>query len=188
MPFITEEIYQSLPHDSDSIMISPFPKFEENLNFKSEAEDIERIITVIKAIRARRSEMNVAPSRKCKLYIVTKYQDTFKKADMFLKRLAYASETEITNKYDSENSVSIVTDSATVFIPLADMIDFDKERARLSSEIQKTDGEIERIEKKLSNEGFVSKAPKNVIDAEREKLRKYQSTKDALVAALEKLN
>ena len=187
MPFITEEIYQALPHAEESIVISAFPKYDESLVFKSEREDVERIIGCIVAIRARRSEMNVPPSKKAKLFVVTKYADTFEKTAKILEKLASASEVVITDSYDSDDAVAIATDAGTVYIPLAEVIDFEKERARLTAETKKNDAEIERIEKKLSNEGFVSKAPAAVIEGERAKLQKYLETREALAAALSKL-
>ena len=187
MPFITEEIYQSLPHKDESIMISEFPKYCEELNFTKEAEEFECIINAIKAIRARRAEMNVVPSRKCNLYIITDRRNIFADATVFFKRLASASDVEFVTEYADDNAVSIVTDSATVFIPLSDMIDFDKERIRIGEEIKKNDAEIDRLAKKLSNESFVSKAPATVVEAERVKLEKYRATAKALSDALAKL-
>ena len=187
MPFITEEIYQSLPHKDESIMVSEFPKYCEELNFTKEAEEFECIINAIKAIRARRAEMNVVPSRKCNLYIITDRRNIFADATVFFKRLASASDVEFVTEYADDNAVSIVTDSATVFIPLSDMIDFDKERIRIGEEIKKNDAEIDRLAKKLSNESFVSKAPATVVEAERVKLEKYRATAKALSDALAKL-
>ena len=188
MPFITEEIYQALPHLDESIMISEYPKADEGMNYSSEEENVDRIITCITAIRARRAEMNVPPSKKAKLYVVTKYEDTFKATSKILEKLASASEVIITDKYESDDAVMIATDAGSMYIPLAEVIDFEKERARLTAEMKKNDAEIERIEKKLSNEGFVSKAPAQVIEGERAKLKKYLETKDALTVALAKLN
>ena len=187
MPFITEEIYQAIPHKDESIVISEFPKYDEGLVFKAEALDVERIIGCIVAIRARRSEMNVPPSKKAKLFIVTKYSDTFTKTAKILEKLASASEVALVDSYESDDAVAIATDAGTVYIPLAEVIDFEKERARLIAETKKNDAEIERIEKKLSNEGFVSKAPAAVIDGEKAKLKKYLETRDSLAAALKKL-
>ncbi len=187
MPFITEEIYQSLPHSDESIMISEFPKYNESLNFPEDEAKMERIITAIKAIRARRAEMNVPPSKKAKVYAVTKYADIFADAGVFFEKLAGASELIITDAYEDENAVNIITEAATFYIPMSDVIDFDKERARLSAEMTKNDAEIERIEKKLSNENFVAKAPAAVIDGEKAKLEKYKATKEALLAAIAKL-
>ncbi len=187
MPFITEEIYQAIPHSDESIMISAFPTFDPARVYRSEEEDVERIIACITAIRARRAEMNVPPSKKAKLYVVTKYENTFRNAEKILLKLASASEVILTESYDSDDAVMIATEAGSVFIPLAEVIDFEKERARLTAEMKKNDGEIERIEKKLSNEGFVAKAPAAVIEGERAKLAKYLEVRESLTAALAKL-
>lgn len=193
MPFITEEIYQSLPHECESIMISEYPKASDSLCFPAEASEMSRIIDAIKAIRTRRSEMNVAPSRRAKVYIVTKYMSTFNsQTSVFFTRLASASDVIISESLDSgeicaDNCVQIITDSCTVYLPLSDIIDFEKEKARLEGERTKLLGEIDRLEKKLSNQGFVSKAPAAVIDGERAKLAKYRENLDGVLAALSKL-
>ncbi len=192
MPFITEEIYQSLPHDTESIMISEYPGFDQGLVFSSDAESMTRVITAIKAIRARRNEMNVVPSRKAKVYIATKYTDAFNESTkVFFARLASASDVEIAESFEgaisADDAVQIITDSATILLPLSDIIDTEKEIARLESEQKKLIGEIERIEKKLSNEGFVAKAPDAVVDGEKAKLAKYRENLDGVLAALAKL-
>ena len=187
MPFITEEIYQSLPHTDSSIMISAFPVYDESLNFPEEESNLEKIITAIKAIRARRAEMNIPLSKKAKLYVVTKYASLFESSAIFFEKLAGVSELAVTDGYSDENAVNIVTDAATFYIPMADVIDFDKERARLKAEIEKNNGEIDRLVKKLANENFTSKAPEAIINAEKAKLAKYEATKEALEAALAKL-
>ncbi len=193
MPFITEEIYQSMPHDCESIMISDYPKACDCLAFPADAEKMTKIIDAIKAIRARRSEMNVPPSKKAKVYIATKYGEIFGSAEAFFSRLASASELIVAEQFadtevSADTAVQIITDSATIYLPLSDIIDFEKEKARLAAEEKKLVGEIERIEKKLSNEGFVSKAPAAVIDGERAKLAKYRENLDGILAAIEKLN
>lgn len=194
MPFITEEIYQSMPHDCESIMISEYPKADSALEFPDDAERMSKIIDAIKAIRARRSEMNVAPSRKAKVFVETRYSDVFGGAsEAFFARLASASELIVSEKFDenevsADASVQIITDSATIYLPLSDIIDFEKERARLNEERKKLNGEIERIEKKLSNEGFVAKAPAAVVDGERLKLAKYRENLDGILTAIAKLN
>ena len=192
MPFITEEIYQSLPHDCESIMISEYPKYDERLVFAEDAERMSRVITVIKAIRARRNEMNVPPSRKAKVYIATKYSDAFNdRSKVFFVRLASASEVEIAESFEgvinADDAVQIITDSATVFLPLSDIVDTQKELARLEGEQKRLIGEIERLEKKLSNEGFVAKAPAAVVDGEKAKLQKYRENLDGVLSALAKL-
>ena len=187
MPFITEEIYQAIPHTCESIMISQYPTFNAELNYAAAEADVERIISCITAIRTRRAEMNVPPSKKAKLYVVTKYEDTFKNAAKILEKLASASEVIITDGYESDDAVMIATDAGRLYIPLAEVIDFEKERARLTAEMKKNDGEIERIEKKLANEGFVAKAPAAVIEGEKAKLQKYLEVKESLTIALSKL-
>ena len=187
MPFITEEIYQSLPHTDESIMISAYPVYDKTLDFSEEEDDVDRIITCITQVRARRAEMNVPPSKKAKLFVVTKYEDTFRATAKILEKLASASEVILTDKYESDDAVMIATDAGSLYIPLAEVIDFEKERARLTAEMKKNDGEIERLEKKLSNEGFVAKAPAAVIEGERAKLKKYLETRESLTIALAKL-
>ena len=195
MPFITEEIYQALPHagDAESIMISTYPKFDAALDFETDAAHTEKLITVIKAIRARRTEMNVPPSRKAKVYLETKYADSFTEATFpFFVRLASASEVEVSADFagaiSADNAAQIVTEAATVYLPLSELIDTEKERARLQKELEKTQGEIKRLDGKLSNAGFVAKAPANVVEAERAKLETYKETLAAIEAALAKLN
>ena len=193
MPFITEEIYQSLPHDSESIMITEYPTVQASLDFSNEAVSMERVIAAIRAIRARRNEMNVPPSRKAKIYIETRYADSFGAAtEAFFKRLASASEIAVAEQFDGnalsvDDTVQIVTDSATIYLPLSDLIDLEKEKARLSAELARLDGEIERANKKLSNESFTAKAPAAVVEGERAKLAKYIENRDGVAAALAKL-
>ena len=131
--------------------------------------------------------MNVPPSKRAKLYVVTKYQDSFCRAEKMLVKLASASEVLIVDEYSGDDAVMIATDAGSMYIPLAEVIDFEKERARLAAEMKKNDGEIERVEKKLANEGFVAKAPAAVIEGERAKLKKYLETREALAAAIAKL-
>ncbi len=193
MPFITEEIYQALPiaGDAESIMIAEYPKSTHS--FPEQSVQMDRVIAAIRAIRARRNEMNVAPSRRAKVYIATKYTDSFNDATaVFFTRLASASEVAVADSFDgvisADDSVQIITDSATIFIPLSDVIDVEKERARLAAELTKLEGEIKRLEGKLSNEGFVAKAPAAVVEAERAKLAKYEENLAGVKDALAKLN
>ena len=187
MPFITEEIYQALPHSEESIMISKYPEYDEAMSFSDSEEAIDRMIGCIVAIRARRAEMNVPPSKKAKLFVVTKYEENFRQCEKILEKLAYTSEVIIVDKYESDDALMIATDFGSLYIPLAEVVDLDKERARLAEQMKKNDSEIERIEKKLSNEGFVSKAPAAVIDGEKAKLSKYLETREALKIAIAKL-
>ena len=187
MPFITEEIYQALPHSCESIMISEYPSFDEQLVFEKEEDDVNRIISAITAVRQRRAEMNVPPSKKAKMFVITAYKDTFKNTEKILQKLASASDVILTDGYDGDDAVMIATEAGSIYIPLSEVIDFDKERERLAAEMKKNDAEIERIEKKLSNEGFVAKAPEKVIEGERAKLAKYLEVKASLTEALKKL-
>ena len=195
MPFITEEIYQALPHsgDAESIVIADYPKANEALNFPEESLELTRVIAAIKAIRNRRNEMNIVPSRKAKVYIATAYPESFGEGTYpFFARLASASDVAVAASFDddtvsADNAVQIITDSATIYLPLADLVDTEKERARLEGEAKKLEGEIARLVGKLSNEGFVAKAPAAVVDAERAKLAKYQENLDGVKAALAKL-
>ncbi|MBR2446710.1 MAG: valine--tRNA ligase [Clostridia bacterium] len=192
MPFITEEIYQSLPHDDESIMIAEYPDAAKVPCFAEESEDMARVIDAIRAIRTRRAEMNVAPSRKAKVYIATKYDACFLAAAGFFARLASASEVIVADAFDAalvsgDNAVQIITDSAAIFLPMADIIDFEKEKARLAAEQKKLEDEIARIEKKLSNQGFVQKAPAAVVEGEKAKMEKYRENLAGVTAALAKL-
>jgi len=188
MPFITEEIWQTLPHTGESIMVSDYPVYKSELNFEKEEVIMNRLITAIRAVRNRRSEMNVPPSRKAALIIVSPYADTYnEKTEMFFVKLASASQIEYADSYDDENAVQIITDSAKIYIPLADMVDFDKEKERLEKEKAKALSEIERFEKKLSNESFVAKAPAAVVEGEKAKLASQKEILAGIEKALEKL-
>ena len=190
IPFITEEIYQSLPHfeDCESIMISTYPDVNDEFNFSAECEMMEKIISVIDAVRTRRSEMNVPPSKKAKIFIATQHKDAFTPDTYdFFKALASASDVEVVDEYSSEGAVQIITHAGTAYIPMAEMVDTEKEKARLNAELTKVQGEIDRLVKKLSNEEFVKKAPEKVVNLEKEKLAKYESTKQGILDALASL-
>ena len=188
LPFITEEIWLALPHTGDSIMISSYPQTDPTLDFPEDEASMDRIIELIKAVRNRRAEMNVPPSKKTTLYIVSAYGDTFNSGvSHFFTRLASASEVIYTGEFTGDNAVSIVTGSATAYIPLAEMIDTEKELARLTKELENTEKEIDRLTKKLSNGGFTSKAPAAVVEGEKAKLEKYRETLDGIKTAIANL-
>ena len=188
LPFITEEIWLALPHTGDSIMISSYPQTDPALDFPEDEASMDRIIGLIKAVRNRRAEMNVPPSKKTTLYIVSAYGDTFNSGvSHFFTRLASASEVIYTGEFTGDNAVSIVTGSATAYIPLAEMIDTEKELARLTKELENTEKEIDRLTKKLSNGGFTSKAPAAVVEGEKAKLEKYRETLDGIKTAIANL-
>ena len=169
-------------------MISTYPSVVDAFDFGEEVENMERVITLIDAIRARRSEMNVPPSRKAKIYITTQYKSSFGESTYdFFKALASASEVEVVDEFSGENAVQIITHAGTVYIPMADMVDTEKEKARLNGELVKVQGEIDRLVKKLSNQEFVNKAPEKVVALEKEKLAKYESTKQGILDALKAL-
>ena len=196
MPFITEEIFSSLPHlpgDAESIMISRYPTGRSDLVFSVEAGEMERVLELIRAIRNRRAEMNIAPSRKAAVFIETRYADAFNSATApFFARLASASGIEVAESFpadrvSADTCVQVVTPAATAYLPLSDLVDYEKERARLTAEIAKVSAEVERLDKKLSNQGFVAKAPAAVVDAERAKLAAAREKLTATEAALAKL-
>ena len=187
MPFITEEIWQALPHTGESIMISKFPEYCENLNFSEEEREFGRVVDAIKAIRNARAEMNVPPSRKAKVYVETQYPEAFKAGEKFFFRLAGASEIEIAPEVKLEGAVSAVTDSARLFIPLADLIDRDKELARLNKELAACQKDIDIISGKLNNERFMAKAPEKIVEQEKEKLVRAKERMDNINESLKAL-
>ncbi len=174
MPFITEEIWQALVNDGSAIMLQDFPVYDEKLVYAQEESDFEKIISGIKGIRNCRGEMNVPPSKKAKLFIETQHKDIFAKGEMFFERLAYASEVNISDKVDEKDCVTVVTDSARFFIPLSDIIDVEKETARLNKDMEKVQKDIDFLSKKLGNQGFIAKAPAQLIEAEKAKLAKAE--------------
>ena len=186
MPFITEEIWQHLPHEGESIMISSWPEYDEKLNFRQEAESMELIMHAISAVRNRRAEMNVPPSKKAKVIIVTDETEVYSCGISFFEKLASASEVEVTTSKDGIDlsAVHIVVPSAEIFLPMEELVDRDKEIERLTAEKKRLEGEIKRVEGKLSNKGFVDKAPAQVVEQEREKGEKYRSMLDKVLESL----
>ncbi len=187
MPSTTEEIWLALPQDGESIMISEWPVYDEALSFPAEENAMERVMTAIKAIRNRRAEMNVPPSKKAKLYIATKYIEDFANGSVFMNRLASASEVEVGDSFEIEGSVSVITEAAKIFIPLNELVDFEAERVRLQKELDAAKKDLQFVENKLNNPGFVAKAPEKVIAGEREKQEKYLAKISMLEESLEKL-
>ena len=178
MPFITEEIWQALPHEGDYLMLQQWPEHHVNLDFPEEEKAMELIMDAIRAIRARRAEMNVPPSKKAQLTISTLEQAVFTQGTPFLKRLAYASDVKVveaTEEVDTQGMVAIATHAARLYLPLAELVDLDKERARIQKELDKNRKELDKLETKLNNPGFVNKAPANVVEAERERADKLKA-------------
>ncbi len=172
MPFITEEIWQSLPHagEGPSIMVANWPSFDEALSFPQEEADFQKVMDVIKAVRNRRAEMNVPPAKKAKVCIETAEPEVFRAGAPFLERLASASAVEVGAKFDLPGAVQVVTPAAKALIPMDELIDKEKELARLQKEKEKCLSDIAFVEKKLKNEAFVAKAPAQVVEAERKKI------------------
>ncbi len=187
MPFITEEIYSGLPGEEGSIMVKDYPVYNEALVFAADEASMEKVIDAIKAIRTRRAEMGVVPSRKAKLFIETKYPEAFANSASFFEKLASASEVALVDAYDDDTAVRVITDAATIHIPLGDLVDFEAERKRLEGELKNVESEIKRAEGKLNNEGFTSRAPAAVVEAERAKLEKYKEKREGVIAAIAKL-
>ena len=184
MPFITEEIWQTLPHDGDTIMMSKWPEYDEKLGFPAEEESIERVMAAIKSIRNRRAEMNVPPSKKTHVYIETAFKASFEAAIPFIMRLAFASTVEIGEKFDIEDSVRIVAEGALIFIPMGELVDTQKEIARLEKERLGCIKQLEQVILKLSNDGFLSKAPVSVVAAEKERAQKLREKAESFVQSI----
>lgn len=175
MPFITEEIYQAIPHAYESIMISDWVEYDDALNFAEDESKMERIMTAIRAIRNRRAEMNIPPSKKATVYVETADSETFNTGVEFVKRLASANEVIVADSFDDlGNTVTIITDDAKIYIPLGDLVDFDAERKRLEKEMAAAQDKLDFINKKLSNPGFVNKAPEKVVQQNREDAAKLE--------------
>ena len=177
MPFITEEIWQALPHEDgveegSFLMLQSWPVASEALNFPQEEKAMELIMDAIRAVRTRRSEMNVPPSKKAQLTLATDEGEVFRLGEAFLKKLAYASEVKIVPASEAPaaaGQVTVVTHAAQIFIPLAELVDLEKEKARMEKELKKNTDELQKLNTKLNNPGFVNKAPAHVVEAERER-------------------
>ena len=187
MPYITEEIWQSLPHEGESIMLSKWPVYEEAHCFQQAASDMQGIMDVIRAVRNRRSEMNVPPSRKTHLYIATAAEKVFQEGAPIIERLAFANGVEIGPAFEIEGAVNIVTSGAKAYIPMDELVDKKAELARLTKELESAQKQYATTQQKLSNEKFLSKAPENVVEGVRQnaaKLKEHialiQSSIDAL--------
>lgn len=186
MPFITETIWQALPHEGPSIMVSKWPEYQPDLCFAQQAEQVETMMDTIRAIRARRAEMNVPPSKKAQVILLTDDRATYEAGSLFFSKLAYASEICFVDAMPehADSMVSVVTKGATVYMPMGELIDFEKERARLNKEKQKVQKDLDFLNKKLNNPGFIAKAPQAVVAQEREKVAKLEELMTKLDASL----
>ena len=174
MPYITEEIWQSLPHEGESIMVSPWPVYEEQYSYPQAEEELARIMELIRGVRNRRAEMNVAPSKKAKLYIATAHPQAYETCRAILMKLAYANDMEIGEDFQLEGAVTVVTADAKAYIPMDELVDKKAELARLQKELDNAKKQLAGVDAKLNNEKFISKAPAAIIEGARqngEKLR-----------------
>ncbi len=187
MPFITEEIWQHLPHEGETIMLAAYPEYNEALSFTEEETEFERVMTAIRAIRVRRNEMNIAPSKKAAVFIDTPYEAIFKESDIYIKRLASASDVTVGGTFETEGAVNVVTPDAKIYIPMNELIDFEAERARLNKELKKAEKDLAFFSKKLSNPGYLAKAPEAVVAKDKASAAKAQEHIDRLKESLEKL-
>ena len=184
MPFITEEIWQALPHEGEFLMTSEWPVAKAELSFPEEEQAMEVIMDAIRAVRTRRSEMNVPPSKKAHLTVATAETKIFELGVPFLKKMAYGSDVTIVAADQTANAagqVTVVTHAAQISMPLAELVDLEKEKARMEKELKKNSTELEKLNAKLGNPGFVNKAPAHVVEAEKERASKLAE----LVAKLE---
>ncbi len=188
MPFVTEEIWQSLPHQGESLMVSTWPVYDESLCFPEEEREMGRIMDAIGAIRNRRGEMNVPPSRKAQVYVETVFTKTFEDGIPFLRRLASASDVHIGDSFDVAGAVTVVTDGATIKIPMDDLVDREAEKARLQKEIDNVTKQLTGVESRLANKAFTDKAPQQVVDtarAQAAQLREKLTLLEQSMAALQ---
>ena len=168
MPFVTEEIWQSLPHEGEALIRAPWPVYDEALAFPAEEKEMERVMDAIRAIRNRRAEMNVPPSRKAEVYVETAFADTFHTGAPFIQRLASASAVRVGESFEVPGAVKIVTADATIQIPMDELVDRAAELARLSKERESVQKQLDGAQARLNNPAFTSKAPEAVVATARE--------------------
>ncbi len=189
MPFITEEIWQALPHEGYALMMQSYPVYDGSLNFPEDETSFGMVMDAIKAVRARRAEMNVPPSRKSHLIIVTDKAKAFNDGEKFICKLAYASGIEVRAELpeSTDGMVSVITDNARMFMPMAELVDLEKERTRMEKELANAKKQLDGQIAKLANENFVSRAPEKVVNVEREKKAKLEALIENLEESLKNL-
>ena len=189
MPFITEEIWQALPHEGYTLMMQSYPVYDGSLNFPEDETSFGMVMDAIKAVRARRAEMNVPPSRKSRLIIVTDKAKAFNDGEKFICKLAYASGIEVRAELpeSTDGMVSVITDNARMFMPMAELVDLEKERTRMEKELANAKKQLDGQIAKLANENFVSRAPEKVVNVEREKKAKLEALIENLEESLKNL-
>ena len=188
MPYITEEIWQTLPHEGEALVIASWPKYDEALNFAAEAAEMEKVMSLIRAVRARRSDMNVPPSKKAHIYIETAEPTAFDTEKNAIMRLAYASGCETGNSLNVEGAVTVVTENCKAYIPMNELVDFEAEKKRLNKELESAQKQLDTVNAKLNNEKFMSKAPENVVAGVRANGEKLTEKIRLIKESLEALN
>ena len=185
MPYITEEIWQTLPHDGEALIVAKWPEYDEALSFPQEAKNLENVMALIRAIRTRRNEMNVPPSKKAHIYIDTAHPAPYEEASEFIARLAYGSKVEIGTGFDVQGAITAVTDDAKALLPMDDLVDKAAETARLNKELANAQKQLDTVKAKLANEKFTSKAPQNVIDGVKANGEKLEAKIKLILETLE---
>ncbi len=190
MPFISEEIYQALPHEGEALMTQCYPAYTESLHFPEEENSFEMVMQAIQAVRARRSEMKVPPSRRTHLIICTPAQEAFRSGIRYIQKLAYAETVTVQENAPEclDGMVTVATDQASLYMPLAELVDLEKERARIRAELEKSEKLLEAQDRKLANQNFVTRAPESVVNIEREKKAKLESLIENLKKNLAELS
>ncbi len=190
IPFITEEIYQHIPGVKESIMVSNYPRYNSKLAYRKDAEDCKYVMSIITAIRQIRADTGCAPSKKVDLYIVTEKKRLIEKASIYVEKLANIGSVKFIESKDeiTVKTVSVVLDKTSLFVPLGELVDLEKEVIRLNAELEKVESEIARANGKLANNGFLAKAPKALVDQEREKLNKYIDMRKKIKANIKEIS
>ena len=188
MPYITEEIWQTMPHDGEALIVDAYPAYDPALEFPEASARMESVMAAVRAVRNRRSEMNVVPSRRTKLHIATAKPDVFEEGTAVFQRLAYATEIEVAESFDLEGAVTIVTPDAKIYIQMDELVDKAAEIARLTKELQNAEKQFATAQAKLSNEKFTGKAPANVVEGVRQNAARLQEHIALIRSSLEALN
>ena len=188
MPYITEEIWQTIPHEGETVMLADYPQWQDGLDYPEAAAEMRRIMDAIRAIRNRRNEMNVPPSRKANIFVATRFPQTFTDGKAFIQKLAAASEVSVADSFDIDGAVTIVTADAKIYIPLDELVDKKAELERLNKELTQLQKRLAQSEGKLKNQGFVSKAPAQVVEGVRKQAEKEREQIALITAAIEALN
>lgn len=187
MPYITEEIWQSFPHNSESIMISPYPEYDSSLEFSKQEDEVGTVMKIVKAIRNRRSEMNVPAGKKTFIYIETNQAESLLSYKELIKQLACAREVEFGNSFNIPDAVTIIAGSHRIYIPTGDLVDKEAEILRLQKELNEAQEGLKRAEERLMNQAFLSKAPDNVVNGVRDNVKKLSDRVNKITEAVSEL-